>query len=243
MIIQCENCETKFMVSDYEIKDNGRFVRCSRCDHEWVAYPPKSNIDKKIEIFDDKTNVNPFSLNIKAEAQRKAELHAQSAVQSRTFASFFITMLCVLMIGLGMIIMGIVLLDKGGANIFSSTPIHNFMSTYLNHNLKITNIVLDVNHKKHNLCEMNIEAYIYNNGDREQKLSQLRVIVFDESKNEIKEVKISYNKFIKAGQQYIVRELINDIPAHAKYFSVDFGEPLELLLRAPFSLISEGDYE
>lgn len=37
MIIECENCNTRFNVSPEDIGIHGRFVRCSKCEHEWLV--------------------------------------------------------------------------------------------------------------------------------------------------------------------------------------------------------------
>ena len=36
-VIQCEACNTKFKVPEGVIPEEGKFVRCSKCDHEWLA--------------------------------------------------------------------------------------------------------------------------------------------------------------------------------------------------------------
>ena len=36
MIIECRHCFTKFLVDDSEINENGRMVRCSVCEYEWL---------------------------------------------------------------------------------------------------------------------------------------------------------------------------------------------------------------
>jgi len=40
MIVMCEGCETSFQVDDRMIKPTGSKVRCSKCRHVFVAYPP-----------------------------------------------------------------------------------------------------------------------------------------------------------------------------------------------------------
>jgi predicted Zn finger-like uncharacterized protein len=40
MIVTCEGCETSFQVEDHRIKSTGSKVRCSKCRHVFLAYPP-----------------------------------------------------------------------------------------------------------------------------------------------------------------------------------------------------------
>jgi pilus assembly protein FimV len=40
MIVHCEGCESRFHVDEHRIKPTGSKVRCSKCRHEFMAYPP-----------------------------------------------------------------------------------------------------------------------------------------------------------------------------------------------------------
>lgn len=39
MIIVCSNCDTGFRIPDGSLSEQGRMVKCSVCDHEWIAKP------------------------------------------------------------------------------------------------------------------------------------------------------------------------------------------------------------
>ncbi len=60
MIITCTNCNTKFRVKTNDIGQNGRLVRCSQCDYEWLVERNSScvslELDAKLEQTD---NGNP----------------------------------------------------------------------------------------------------------------------------------------------------------------------------------------
>lgn len=47
MIIVCGNCKVKYNVSDHELGTEGRFVRCTACEHEWLVQLPISNSEVK----------------------------------------------------------------------------------------------------------------------------------------------------------------------------------------------------
>ncbi len=51
MILSCKGCGTKFKINKESIRENGRFVRCSLCDYEWMA-----QFDDLIEIKKDIKN-------------------------------------------------------------------------------------------------------------------------------------------------------------------------------------------
>lgn len=49
MIIECENCNTKFSIADDQVTTSGRFLRCSICEHEWL-YMPGSELHTKTAV-------------------------------------------------------------------------------------------------------------------------------------------------------------------------------------------------
>src|SRR5262249_2543045 len=44
MIVQCENCETRFHVADARIPEKGARVRCSRCHHRFHITPSSGTV-------------------------------------------------------------------------------------------------------------------------------------------------------------------------------------------------------
>jgi|GEM_PF-6594046 len=53
MIITCENCSSKFFVKKNQIDEGGRFVRCSNCEYEWLAFR-----DNTIDVEDSHIDHN-----------------------------------------------------------------------------------------------------------------------------------------------------------------------------------------
>lgn len=41
MILTCENCDTRYLLSASQLGGDGRRVRCSHCGHEWYQEPPE----------------------------------------------------------------------------------------------------------------------------------------------------------------------------------------------------------
>ncbi len=44
MIITCPNCSTRYLVAEDKIGDQGRRVRCAKCDHIWFQDPTPSDV-------------------------------------------------------------------------------------------------------------------------------------------------------------------------------------------------------
>ena len=54
MIITCPECETRFMISDQALGEDGRTVRCSKCAHTWHQSP--EDIEDSGDLVDVEEN-------------------------------------------------------------------------------------------------------------------------------------------------------------------------------------------
>lgn len=110
-LISCENCHTKFKIDGSLIGENGRFVRCSQCGHEWLTYAndikDKSDDDQSEEVdnrpiqkmhkgLDQKINEN---LN-QAFQQDINKTTKDTKKQNQHFGGFFAMIFLLLDIGL-----------------------------------------------------------------------------------------------------------------------------------------------
>jgi predicted Zn finger-like uncharacterized protein len=50
MIITCEGCETKYLLSDEKVPDKGIRVRCPKCRFVWRLSPPAHGVDSDFEV-------------------------------------------------------------------------------------------------------------------------------------------------------------------------------------------------
>lgn len=55
MIVECEECESKFNLDETLLKAGGSKVRCSQCKHVFMAYPPEAmqEATAEDELFDE----------------------------------------------------------------------------------------------------------------------------------------------------------------------------------------------
>lgn len=79
MIIVCSNCDTGFRVPDGSLTDQGRMVKCSVCDHEWIAKP--KDAVKEEETPAPKREEKKETQPIQTEAVKKEEPVAQPPAQ------------------------------------------------------------------------------------------------------------------------------------------------------------------
>ncbi len=62
MIVNCEGCETGFQVNESLLKPGGSKVRCSKCRHVFVVYPPPPPVDdseEPLDLSEEMTAVGP----------------------------------------------------------------------------------------------------------------------------------------------------------------------------------------
>ncbi len=49
MILECPNCQTRFMVPDNAIGADGRKVRCAKCKHQWHQMPDHDDVEDEFD--------------------------------------------------------------------------------------------------------------------------------------------------------------------------------------------------
>lgn len=80
MILQCEACDTRYLVPDAALTPEGRTVRCARCGHMWFAEPPESLPDlSAFETARPKLRPLPKGSNVPAVTAPRHPLWAVAA--------------------------------------------------------------------------------------------------------------------------------------------------------------------
>lgn len=76
MIITCGNCESNFRVPKDAIGPNGRLVKCSTCDHEWVVKPEPMDMEVKQQEQEAEATPQETKAEVHEEKQHEPEKKA-----------------------------------------------------------------------------------------------------------------------------------------------------------------------
>ena len=68
MILTCQKCSTSFNLDETLLKATGSKVRCSLCQNIWVAFPPETPVEGRLDV-------------IRGELGAVVELHALAQVE------------------------------------------------------------------------------------------------------------------------------------------------------------------
>ena len=73
MIVSCPSCATRYLIDPAALGEEGRRVRCAKCNHIWHEKPP-ADMPKRVDILppDEEPRAIPFGSNLPAViAQRR----------------------------------------------------------------------------------------------------------------------------------------------------------------------------
>lgn len=209
MILQCKNCNARYLVPDNAIGAGGRTVRCARCSHSWFEAAPASS--GNVPDFDTIIgNINATPKPIPAGSNLPAHIGSTTA-GLRAAAAIF----AILVVALGL---------------FMTMP--KMFGIFASKGLVLTDIKIDKRQdEKSNIVE--ISGNIFNVTDKPHKVPNIRVMLVDNGNNPLQTWEFTSNgETLDAGKTipFSTGEL-NVKFTIAKRFVVDLGTPLELLSR------------
>jgi predicted Zn finger-like uncharacterized protein len=80
MIIECEQCRSKFSLDEGLLKDEGTKVRCSQCNHVFRAFPPVAGSSAREDLLevDDMEKTSTLETDLDFESDLGKELEAET---------------------------------------------------------------------------------------------------------------------------------------------------------------------
>ena len=237
MIIQCENCDSKYRIDALNIGRNGRFVRCSHCAHEWLVYCTEEDriLDKKntLEQSHETHNIHDEQKhkNIKNNALRGSSAY----IERRKTAKFYAA---ILFIGIALTL-NIMLISLVSYNEGYYSWLHEAMGLNHSKNLKITDISIKMTPSRTtHTQELGLNFVIHNDGDENEKTSNIRITAFDKDRKRIAELSSSNSYVINAKETRVIHSLIKDVPMETRYISIEFSNNIDMILRPSSTLIN-----
>lgn len=218
MILQCKNCNARYLVPDNAIGAEGRTVRCARCQHEWfqqhaeieivespeIASPPIPDLDTIIGSINATAKPLPEGSNLPVKrARTPAGLKAMVAICAILIIALSLFIVKPRMFG--------IIPSKG--MVFSDIQIQKRSSDTTN--------------------TVEISGNIFNIATTESKVPNIRVILLDSMNNPLQSWEFKTNgEILKAGatMPFTTGDL-NVKFTLAKRFVIDMGTPIELALR------------
>jgi predicted Zn finger-like uncharacterized protein len=211
MILQCKNCNARYLVPDNAIGEEGRTVRCARCSHSWFEKPAPAPVEK-IPDFDSLiNNINATPSPLPEGSNLPASRRPPTPAGLKTMAAIF----ALLVIGLGLYI--------AMPKLFGITTSKGL-------------VLADIQVKKQPDDKPNtveITGNILNTTDTPAQVPNLRVMLLDSENNPLQSWEFKSNGEILKNKETIPFSTgnLNIKFSIAKRLVVDLGTPLEMALR------------
>ena len=104
MLIECSNCEFKYLVNSADLKPKGRMVECANCRHQWYQKLSDLEILSLESISTEQNSEKSKSIEEKKEDKYKVVKNLPSTVVKKekpSIVSSFIVVLMLIFIFLG----------------------------------------------------------------------------------------------------------------------------------------------
>ncbi len=213
MILQCKNCNARYLVPDQAIGTAGRTVRCARCNHNWFENPftPPTDSPEKIPDFDvmlDSINSSP--------APSSPTTNLPAAIPNNYIAFKAIA--------------AVFLISIAGLFLFIVKP--SLFGITHSKGLILADIKIDKTSDEQS-SKMEISGNIVNITDTPSKVSNLRIMLLDSTDYPLQSWEFGSNGETinpKENMPFSSGEL-NIKSSLAKRMVIDLGTPIELKLR------------
>jgi predicted Zn finger-like uncharacterized protein len=224
IVIKCENCDTQFRVPAQALGASGRFVKCTKCQHEWLAKPETATPVENVDAEEHKVS-KPYKKFIPPPKKFYEE-------KPFKYASYMLTIISTCFLGW-------VLLVSNHYNITKSMPfvqsIYNLFSHYDHQALKIMGFDWEVKDSTGKtglpVKEIEFDIYLKNTAVVAKTMDKVRVGVYNDNFEELGNVIVDKDYVVEPGQVQLIDGWLNSVPKDARYISVDIGNSSEIMMR------------
>ncbi|MDC0864556.1 zinc-ribbon domain-containing protein [Rickettsiaceae bacterium] len=214
MYISCPECDTKFAITDEQIGQNGRRVKCSKCGNIWHHktmpendIPEEKILSSQLNQKHDVSSVSaPFGNGVNLPALRPAKI------------PYYLYMMPFIMIGLIILMVTMILPnDFGSASLLNSNNIV-LKDIQIQHDKNIGKII--VNYKIHNIS------------NKQMKVPLVRIRLLDKTDRVVKSL-VDDNTHMDMLSDQFLQIKTEFVPAPKSVENIDMmvGNKIDFLLR------------
>lgn len=235
MIIQCENCQVKFKIPDGSIGADGRFVRCSQCEYEWLQKPEDANVGNSGTYSGNvTTSIEEELSNIAIDAGASDAIPITGPKPFYTNNWLFYGSISLLIISF--IVLAVVTAFTMRNSLEKHLPISKALFEYIgmydSNGIKIEDmqlVVREINAAKNqeSVFEMTVTLGLRNTTDAPKFLDSLRFIVFNKNWQKIGFLDVSQHLTIAANSAEVVTSRLNYVPKSSIYLAASIGNSIE----------------
>ena len=215
MFIVCTNCRTKYRTENTEIEANGRLVRCTRCQHEWVAYP------------DDYEKI-----------EREAKLGKNEAKETEDAAPIFgffdktMPFILSVLFSLILLVASAVLLSITYYETLYHTSMHKVYKMLKVHNstgLSIAGLEVNAEETKPGFMQAAVIMDIYNRNDFISVADKMRISIYDKDGELVDDMVMNIKKVLEPHAVKEVPGTLSKLPFGSKYIVLDIGNTIDMM--------------
>lgn len=195
MIIQCNNCNSKFIVSEDVIGEHGRKVRCSVCKNVWRAYIEKEK--DNIPVYGNYEELNPIK-----KGSNLPVVSQNTPLKKKKL--LLITILLLVLLLIGAFIIKNNMSDDSSSIILKNTTMRQ----------------VERNNKSYIL----ISANVVNQGEQSQNIPSIKIRLQDGSGKTVKKFKIAKSPVIlHKDESFNYNFSIKDFPNNVEKVTINTG--------------------
>ncbi len=226
MILQCQNCNARYLIPDQSLGADGRTVRCARCSHSWFEKPQIKEEKTAEEIPSLDAILDDINSDVKKQEEQQNETEQQTtqATNSNLPARLPRTSLTIKAAAAFLLVL------VAGLSIFIKQPSLLGISSSKDFVLADVKIEKSANDQENSV---EISGNIVNTSDEARKVPDLRIMLLDGSDYPLKSWEFSSDGKIlnpHENMPFTSGEL-NVKLSLAKRMVVDLGTGIELKLR------------